>query len=240
MTVLLDRKTLKARMNQAQSLFWLTWAIVFLSLVVEMFWGDGVIIFDLACVIGSILIYRSNLEVFNKLQYSFWSFIVGMILFNFWLISSTELVIVQQLSVVSIFLFLALANMMNSPLLYPRITWWEYDFRFRGELKIWAHLEDRCVQGRMTDLRKKAGCVVLFERLLPGEEFDISYQFGKDALLYKVKVITRREAFFGRGYIYGVSFEGVNQTKDEKKKFKRLSRIWRVKRRVKKELKYKT
>ena len=94
-----------------------------------------------------------------------------------------------------------------SPLFYPRITWWEYDFRFRGELKIDAQVNDKDIPGRLTDLRRKAGCIVLFEKLQPGEEFTINYRKDDDEVnTYPVKVMSRRGSTLGRGYTYGVKF----------------------------------
>ena len=246
MTVLIDRAYLRSTITTAKALFYSAWIVQFLALFVEMIWGAGSFVFDLLCLVVFIFIFRANEKIFKKLQYSFWSFKTSLILWNFWLIYNSESVFVQNACFVSAILFFSLCLHMSTPYLYPRLTWWEYDFRFRGDLKIWIHQEDSCIQGRLTDLRKDAACVVMFDRLKPGSTFVIDYQFGDEHLKNEVRVISRREAFFGRGYLYGVKFILDKKSKDDakfqeyetsKKNFKRLSRLWRVKKKVKRQLK---
>lgn len=247
MAVLIDRSYLSNTITTAKTLFYSAWGVQILSLVVELIWGEGSFLFDLFCFLLFIYIFRSSEKVFKKLQYSLWSFLAGLLLWNIWFIFNSESIVVQNLSLISGILFFSLGIHMSPPYLYPRLTWWEYDFRFRGDLKVWAHQQDTCTQGRLTDLRKDAACVVLFDRLRPGTEFVIDYAFGEEHLKNKVRVISRREAFFGRGYLYGVKFIINKKSKDdpkfdeylkEKKSFKRLSRIWKVKKKVKRQLKH--
>ncbi len=59
---------------------------------------------------------------------------------------------------------------LYGPIYYPLVNWWEYDFRFRSDVKVLVSLPDQAmVEGRLTDLRRKAGCVVLFDEMHVGD-----------------------------------------------------------------------
>ncbi len=237
MTVLIDRGFLRSTIATAKTLFYSAWFAQLIALFVELVWGGGSFLFDLICVVIFVFVFRSNERVFKKLQYSLWSFLASLILWNLWLIFNSDSVIVQNAALISGVLFFSLGLHMSPPYLYPRLTWWEYDFRFNGDLKILVHRNESSVQGRLTDLRKNAGCVHLFENLKPGDKFTIDYKMGEENLKNEVQIVSRREAFFGRGYLYGVRFLFDKENPGAKKNYKRLSRIWRVKKKVKRQLK---
>ena len=54
------------------------------------------------------------------------------------------------------------------------VKWWIYDFRYRNDVKIIVyHFSDikkeTKINGRLTDVRRGAGCITLFENFPVGE-----------------------------------------------------------------------
>jgi ribosomal protein S1 len=62
---------------------------------------------------------------------------------------------------------------LSSPIYYPRVSWWEYDFRYRDDLKIEVKSFEDVIDARLTDLRRQAGCVAIFEELKIGQEIKV-------------------------------------------------------------------
>ena len=237
MLIAIDRATLKSTLTKIDYLFAAHVFFMAVGIIGEWLVGEQGFFAMLFLGILSVLVYQSMSKVLKNLQYTFWSFafVTGGISIFFTLTSESFLIVNCFFASGLFLLFLCLA--VSTPLLYPLIMWWEYDFRFRGDLKIHAHLKDRCVDGRLTDLRREAGCVVLFEQLDLGEEFTIDYIHSGERTKYKVKAVTRRASSQGRGFTYGVQFQ-LNE-KDEKLRYRNFSRLWKIKKRVKRELKFK-
>ncbi|MEI8346791.1 MAG: hypothetical protein WCG27_04950, partial [Pseudomonadota bacterium] len=112
-------------------------------------------------------IYRLYFKTVKNLFYSFWTFSLGIMLY---LIYSLVMNIFVYGSDVLVYTYLAALTflvvemyMLYSPIHFPRVIWWEYDFRYRHDLKIFINLHDQIFEGRLTDLRRGAGCVVLFQ-----------------------------------------------------------------------------
>ncbi len=168
-----------------------------------------------------------------RLEMSFWMF--SLFLF-FYLGSCLVGTLIHRDSYVLFYMYMT-ANvalwmelyMMSSPIFFPRTSWWEYDFRFRSELKIDVEIHTgaqvESFTGRMTDIRRQAACVVLFHEIPKKKKIIIkSTDFGYPVEL-KAVVISKREYSFGRGLTYGVKL--LVKTPAEKKMFKQFHHSWR-------------
>ncbi|MCY4644606.1 MAG: PilZ domain-containing protein [Bacteriovoracales bacterium] len=190
-----------------------------------VFWG---------VVIG--LSLRSFHQVLTNLQYSFWTFAFSFSLYILLSMMSAESGFIANCYFIALILLAILCIIISSPLFYPRIYWWEYDFRFRGELKVDVHKEKQSFPGRLTDLRRKAGCIVLFQRLTPGTQLSVDYKSGEKTSSYSIKIISRRSSILGRGYTYGVQF--LFSEEEDEERFQRLSNLWRTIKKVKRLAKF--
>lgn len=96
---------------------------------------------------------------------------------------------------------------MSSPLFFPMVRWWEYDFRYRADLRILIFRGQEQIPARLTDLRRKAGCLICFENLGVGETLRIgsSAPALKDKFL-EFKTVSVREPVKARGLYHGVYF----------------------------------
>jgi hypothetical protein len=95
---------------------------------------------------------------------------------------------------------------LSSPIYYPRVMWWEYDFRYRTDLKvdIFSEATEKS-ESRITDLRRNAGCIASFEEIKPGTIIKVeSPRYFKGIL--EVEIISKRIYSLGRPFSYGVKF----------------------------------
>ena len=134
---------------------------------------------------------------------------------------------------VALFLLALESRELWTPIYYPIMSWWEYDFRYRNDLKVKAIVDGKAIEGRLTDLRKGAGCVSLFKELKVGEHVQIEL---KDENSFKVEIMSKRYYSLGRPLSYGVRFELVEE--DEKAEFKKFSKFWRNNRKQKRKEKF--
>lgn len=120
-----------------------------------------------------------------------------------------------------------------TPIYYPIMSWWEYDFRYRNDLKVKAIIDTEKIEGRLTDLRKGAGCVSLFKELKVGEYVHVELEDGKS---FKVEIMSKRYYSLGRPLSYGVRFD-LNE-ESEREEFQLFSTFWRNNRKKKRKEKF--
>jgi hypothetical protein len=174
-------------------------------------------------------------KTLKNLNYTFWSFTVVLILINanalLFLSGSQARDLIFNLNLFVLLLSLVLAYIMSSPVFFPRVQWWEYDFRYRGDLKIKVELASHLYSARLTDLRRGAGCIVMFKDVPIGQELKVLFRIDSEEREYTCKVISKREYSPGRGITYGVKFYFEKQT--ERKNFLTFSKDWERSKRVK-------
>ena len=128
-------------------------------------------------------------------------------------------------------IFMALnAYMMSSPLYYPRVQWWEYDFRYRGDLKIFIANDDKPLEARMVDLRRECISIMAFEKMSLGDSIRLEIPYGSNTYLVTGKLKTIREDISGRPISYGVRLK-LDQPKD-RKSYQELLRLWNMHQKV--------
>lgn len=121
---------------------------------------------------------------------------------------------------VAILLFLAIESyLMSSPIYFPQVQWWEYDFRYRGDLKIKINYKGKDLKARLADLRREAGCIISFEPIQLADTLIVQTYYKSEQIDFKVKVVSMRENIPGRGYRFGVQF--ILDDKEKIKAFKK-------------------
>ena len=120
---------------------------------------------------------------------------------------------------------------MSSPLYYPRVQWWEYDFRYRGDLKAIIKKGAEQYEARVIDLRR--GCVSLetFEYIDLGTEVESEVQYGSKIYSMTGTLKTLRQLVPGRPYRYGVNLKFDEDT--DRKTYMELKKIWSLNKKVK-------
>jgi len=172
--------------------------------------------------------------------YTYWTF--SVILFFYLLYKVYEQYYVLNNDHIAILYILATVILvfkmyiLSSPLYYPQISWWEYDFRYRDDLKISVKSNENEFSARLTDLRRQAGCVAMFEDLKLGEEILVNAALDEDNVLLRCIVMSKRRDVIGRPLIYGVQFKF--DSKSNKKRYVSLERLWKKQKNSKRKMKF--
>lgn len=197
--------------------------------------------------IVSLLFYKT----LKHLYYTFWAFSIFFLLFyltNFFGSFSGE----GTFSLMNCYLFAMLLlaiemYLLYSPIFYPVVRWWEYDFRYRHDLKAivsietdkentesaitenkeTVKIEKKEYVGRMTDVRRNAGCIQLFENLKVSENVIINVSLDdQTSKIFKGKIISKRQYSIGRPWNYGIKMKFENI--DEQKNYKEFEFNWKT------------
>ena len=94
---------------------------------------------------------------------------------------------------------------MVRPTYYPRVNWWEYDFRYRGDTKARMGINDGFHDIRINDIRMGEVSIYSFCELNPGEKIVVDKVdgMGEDFRL-GFDVVTVRANIVGRPDIVGL------------------------------------
>lgn len=176
-----------------------------------------------------------HLRALKNLLNTFWS--ISLVLLLFYLIAFfRNALILQNPTTATWYLaaigLLALATwQISSPLYYPMVQWWEYDFRFRPDIRIM--IEDGGVdhRARLTDLRRGAGCVVMFHAMPIGSWVTVSTDVMAQRFSLKAQIVSRKEPILGRAYIYGVRFN--REDLEQRQRLKLLTNYWNESKKLK-------
>lgn len=125
---------------------------------------------------------------------------------------------------------------LSSPIYYPRVSWWEYDFRYRDDLRIKVKSADKEFDARLTDLRRFAGCVALFEEMRMGDEIIITAKVEDETVHLRGQIMSKRRELIGRPLIYGVLFKF--DSRSNKKRYIQMVRLWKLEKNSKRKLKF--
>ncbi|MFZ4712954.1 MAG: hypothetical protein ACOYL6_04550 [Bacteriovoracaceae bacterium] len=219
--------------KQAYYLQFYTMIMLFLSLNIEVVMG--IHRFDFVHIIKLIFwltFYNLYFKTLYRLELYFWMFSAVVVLYMtvslLWGILTGQSYILFYLYLTANVAMWMELYMMSSPIFFPRTSWWEYDFRFRPDLKIQVELHQgaqvESFEGRMTDIRRQAACVVLFQDLARKKKIVIRCTQENMNAEFNAVVISKREYSFGRGLTYGVKLQ--LKTSEEKKRFKEFHRGW--------------
>lgn len=189
-------------------------------------------IFQMILLLAAYNFYYSAL---THLYYSFWN--MSLIFGIYCLVSMTRnfLVIghplIGLLYCLGFFALLPACYIISSPLYYPRFHWWEYDFRFRADIKCWIEIDGKQFRGRLSDIRRGAACLELFQNMNVGHPIQVSLDIMNQDFTLFAEVRSKREPIIGRSIIYGVKF--VNNDLEQRQRLKFLTNYWHETKRIK-------
>jgi len=178
-----------------------------------------------------------HLRAIRQLLNTFWSLTLMLLVFYFISFTRNALVLDNHLTAtwygISFVLLCLSAWQISSPLYYPMVQWWEYDFRFRPDMKVTVHDSDNSEhKARLTDLRRGAGCVVMFHAVPIGGVFSIHTEVLSQRFGLKAEVISRKEPILGRAYTYGVRF--AVEDLEQRQRLKLITNYWSESKNLKK------
>lgn len=202
------------------------------------FWGFLISIF----LLGGF--YRLSYITIRNLYYTFWTF-AGIL--SFYLCVKTFIGFTQSQAPALFYIYgLALIFLiiemyiLSSPLYYPIVNWWEYDFRFRYDLKVELKEGTDEDQGwtevRLTDLRRGAGCVASFDDYKKGQTLQLKCLAEQKTYYFRVEVMSKRQYSVGRPFHYGVSF--LLESDYLKDDYQSFLDYWKRRKQAKRQLKF--
>lgn len=182
-----------------------------------------------------VVILNFHLRALKNLLNTFWSLTIILLLFYAVAFSRNALVLDNTLAsawyLMSIILLALSAWQISSPLYYPMVQWWEYDFRFRPDIRVWVEIANDGYRARMTDLRRGAGCVVMFQSVPVGSWINVTTDVMTQRFGMKAQVVSRKEPILGRAFIYGVRFD--TEDLEQRQRLKLLTNYWNESKKLK-------
>ena len=179
--------------------------------------------------------YNFYYSALSNLFYSYWN--ISLIFAIYYLVSLTRNFLVVGHPLIGLLFFLSLiflavaCYIISSPLYYPRFHWWEYDFRFRADIKCWVEVDGKQFRGRLSDLRRGAACLELFHNTTVGHPIQVSVDILNQNFTLFAEVRSKREPIIGRSIIYGVKF--INSDLEQKQRLKFLTNYWNESKKIK-------
>lgn len=216
---------LKEDLGRVEAFHWLHMFFVGVALLVEIVQGQhslGVLI-QIPLLGGFYYLFHQTKK---KLYYSFWTFAGVLALYLIIQLFSQSLGSLTSWLYLWALVILCLETyILSSPIYYPRISWWEYDFRYRDDVKIKVAVQEhKGIEGRLTDVRRGAGCVALFEELDIGTIVEVDIDLEEIDVELKGEVMSKRQYSVGRPWRYGVRFILDDQSEEAYEKF---SHFWK-------------
>lgn len=179
--------------------------------------------------------YNFYYAALSNLFYSFWN--MSIILAIYYLISLirnffvTDHPMIGFLFCISLMLLIMACYIISSPLYFPRVHWWEYDFRFRADIRCSVEMDGVQHKGRLSDLRRGAACLELFHHLPINCPVQINLEVLNQNFTLFSEIRSKREPIIGRSIVYGIKF--VNNDLEQKQRLRLLTNYWRESKKIK-------
>lgn len=189
-------------------------------------------IFQFVLLLAAFNFYYNAL---SNLYYSFWN--MSLIFAIYYLVSMIRNFAVMDYFMIGFLFTISLASLImacyiiSSPLYYPRVNWWEYDFRFRADIRCWADIDGHQFRGRLSDLRRGAACLELFHHMQVGHPVQIHLEVLNQNFTLFAEVRSKREPILGRSIIYGIKF--INYDLEQRQRSRLLTNYWRETKKIK-------
>lgn len=233
---MLNKLNLQNTYDKVKFLTILQFLLVLIAFVSEAFVTQSVLNFSFIFqFIVLLVLYNFYYKALTNLFYSYWN--ISLILAIYYLVSLTRNFLVIGHPMIAVlycfsFLFLFFAcYIISSPLYYPRFHWWEYDFRYRADIRCWVEIDGKQYRGRISDLRRGAACLELFSSMPVGHPIQISLDIMNQNFTLFAEVRSKREPIIGRSIIYGVKF--VNSDLEQRQRLKFLTNYWHESKKIK-------
>jgi len=215
----LSKVKLNTEYDRVTALHWLHFAFIVLGILSESFSGAAYFS-GLFKIIFLVIFYYYYFKTVKKLYYTFWTFsgvIFLTLLYAMFTSDGPGAFYAYFLATTCLSIE---AYILSSPIYYQLVRWWEYDFRFREDIKAWVNIKDEKVEIRLTDLRRFAGSVSMFRDIDVGTKLKITVN---DQVI-SADVMSKRRYAIGRPLIYGVRFDSEGEA--DRELFVKFQKEW--------------
>ncbi len=236
MKIIFENFRLRREFKRSQLIHLTHFFFIMLALVIKLLIGHTGLIAFIVFFIFTAIYYRFFYLTAKKLYYTFWTFASLTLIFILGQMISTESnALFYCYGLALIFLVIEM-SILSSPLYYPIVNWWDYDFRFRYDLKVKAKHKDDILDGRLTDLRRQAGCITLFDDLQVGTKIEVDLKLEGEPFQFELELMSKRQYSLGRPFHYGVRFKLTSEEKQEE--YRKFLNHWGRRRKQKRIQKY--
>ena len=214
----------------------LQFIFVFIAFVSEAIVTNSIVYFSFVFQLALLLFtFNFYYKALSHLYYSYWN--ISVILVIYYLVSLTRNFLVMgnpavgSLFFFSLILLIAAGFIISSPLYYPRVHWWEYDFRFRADIRCLVEIDGHQFRGRLSDLRRGAACLELFTHSQIGQPVQINLEILNQNFTLFAEIRSKREPILGRSIVYGIKF--LNTDLEQKQRLRLLTNYWDESKKIK-------
>lgn len=186
-------------------------------------------------LLGNILFFKFYYEALSNLLYTFWGLTiflaVNLFIFYFSSLSTNAYSLHGSVTFLMLILHGVIIYLASSPVYYPRVSWWEFDYRYRSEIKINTIFEENENEGRLNDLRRGGGSISSFDEFPLGSIIQLHFDFRFESYDFKAVVGSASRSIPGRPCSYGIKF--LLESEEDNKAYKLLLLNWRTRSKVK-------
>lgn len=215
----------------------LMFVVIFLSMA-ERIKASTMISFPALFEITFILmIFKGYIKSLKNFNYGFWGFSTVVFIFLLKSLIVYSFVDVNQflllMGILGLTIFAVNSFTMSSPLYYPRVQWWEYDYKYRADLKIKINIENRTYSARLSDLRRSQASIEAFEVFKVGTPGKLILKYDEVTYELSFEIKSFKNIISGRPNRYGLKLDKSN------KSFGAIKKIWSKNKKVKLRSKFK-
>lgn len=216
-------KYLKNELSKMESIHQLHMFVI-LIFFINTFFIDYRFFKFVISILLTFIFYKFYERVKNGLQYTYWTMSTSLLIYLVIKFFSIDSISAKLLLVLASCFILYEVYILSSPLYYPRISWWEYDFRFRDDIFVNVLYEEKFKEARLTDLRREACCIASFQNFKVGSSILIQIDEIFSDYQFEGKVMSKRRPLPGRPIIYGISLS-LNSS-EEKENYNIFKKFW--------------
>lgn len=233
--MLLPRLNLQKSYDKVKFLTILQFVMVIIAFVSEALVTKSMFYFSFIFQFVLLMaVYNFYYNALSNLYYSYWN--LSLIISVYYLVGSIRnfaagYPMIGFLFCLSLCFLIMACYIVSSPLYFPRVHWWEYDFRFRADIRCWVEIDGQQHLGRLSDLRRGAACLELFQHTNVGHPIHIHVEVLNQNFSLNAEVRSKREPIIGRSIVYGIKF--VNFDLEQKQRLKLLTNYWRESKKIK-------
>lgn len=235
----LEKINLRQDNDRIKILFWAVFALLALALFTKAFIYNNLIL-NITKIVILVFYFNFTWKTLKRYYYTYWTmsgFLVVYLLYGLYesifILSHYNLVYIHLLALIFISVQM---YVLYSPIYYPMVSWWEYDFRYRTDLKMDVEFEGERFESRIVDLRRSALGIQSFKSFTLGEKVKIVYETANEEISFNCEIVSKRSYSIGRPYMYGLKiYENLSERSVE---YDKLLKEWHSKKRLVRQQKF--
>ncbi len=209
--------------------------IFFLNLILELYYKRLSFIECLLIGIPVGYLFKYYYNSLKSLHYTFWGLSLAVVpLQTYYFVTSMIRNTYPHQSTLFLLSFIFLILVLyfsSSPVYYPKVSWWEFDYRYRADIDSKIIFNEKEHQGKLTDVRRRGGSIASFEDLKLGDRLNLNFSIKDKEFNVDSIVGSKSQSIIGRPYSYGIKFH--IKSKEDKENYKILHAHWREKENLK-------